>query len=106
MSIENESAFVEPTSPADKAKINGAIDEIVGSMVRKAGEQDHIKEIKKMLKEEFNMPPKLVQRLAKTAFEANLEQQRQNDESFYEIYTHLRGKNDTQDDDYEEGDDE
>lgn len=94
MSIEetNPLEYIMPTSPADLAKINSAVDEIVNSMVRKSAESAHIAEIKKLLKEEFDMPVKLVQRLAKTSFDRNLAQQVVADLSFHELYIKLRGK--------------
>lgn len=81
-----------PSTPADVAKINAAVDEIVASMVRKSAESDFIKEVKKRLKDEFGMPPKIVQRFAKTAFDRNLEQQRVENETFYETYLAMRGR--------------
>jgi YesN/AraC family two-component response regulator len=105
MTIENAESWVMPSSPADKTKINSALEEIVNSLVRQSAESDHIKEIKKLLKEEFDMPPKVVNRFARTIYNHNLEQQRVADDAFYESFVVLRGIKDA-DEDQDEGDDE
>ena len=58
-----------PTNPDDVKRIEGAILEITAQMQMVRDRQDNIKEIKKELKDSFDMPTSLINKLAKAHFE-------------------------------------
>lgn len=65
MSDQNEIAYQPPSDPAERKKIKEAIDEIVGAMQFISDKRSFISDAKKMLKENYQMPPKVVTRIAK-----------------------------------------
>ncbi len=65
MSAATESEFELPSNPDHLKRIKGAIEEIVGHERFRADKQESIKDIKTMLKEEFDMPPALTGKLVK-----------------------------------------
>lgn len=88
MSEVNE--IIIPNNPEDRKKVRDAINEIVNSMTRIASEQDLIKETKKMLKEEYNMPPKIVGKAARMVFDQNrtrAEREQDDAGTLYELAT-------------------
>jgi predicted RNA binding protein with dsRBD fold (UPF0201 family) len=60
--------WVAPSSPEDKKKIAGAIEEIVNALTLIAGQQDHIKAIREDLEEKYEMPKSLSYLIAKDRF--------------------------------------
>lgn len=65
MSAATEAEYELPTNPDHLKRIKGAIEEIVGYERFRADKQESIKDIKTMLKEEFEMPPALTGKLVK-----------------------------------------
>jgi hypothetical protein len=57
--------FELPTNPDHLKRIKGALEEIVGHERFRADKQEAIKDIKTMLKEEFDMTPALTGKLVK-----------------------------------------
>ena len=60
--------WTAPSSPADQKKIADAIEEMVNSLTRMAGEKDHIRAIRERLEEEFEMPKGLSYMIAQDRF--------------------------------------
>ena len=60
-----ESEFELPSNPDDINRIKNAIEEIVAQERMIADRREGIKDVKTMLKEEFNMTPKLTGKLVK-----------------------------------------
>ena len=58
--------FVIPSSPADRKKILDAFKEISAAKSRQAGEKDFINEALTKLHEEFDIPKKILRKLANT----------------------------------------
>jgi hypothetical protein len=74
------------TSPEDIKKFKQAIQEISNSMTRVEAERDLIKEIVKEQSDTYQVPRKLVSKIAKTYHKQNLTQEIQDHEDFVEIY--------------------
>lgn len=75
------------SSPADRKKIKDALVEISNSMTRIEAERDLIKEIVKTVSEDFELPKKYVNKMARLYHKQNFyNEQQQNDElaSLYE----------------------
>jgi hypothetical protein len=74
------------TSPVDKKKILDAVREISNSMTRIEAERDLIKETVKEVSDSFQIPRKVVNKIAKTYHKQNLTQEVQEHEEFVELY--------------------
>ena len=74
------------TSPVDKKKILEAVREISNSMTRISAERDLIKETVKEISDNFQIPRKVVNKIAKTYHKQNLTQEVQEHEEFVELY--------------------
>ena len=74
------------TSPVDKKKILDAIREISNSMTRISAERDLIRDIVKDVSDNFQIPKKTVNKIAKTYHKQNLTQEVQEHEEFVELY--------------------
>lgn len=68
MSVENTGEYTVPSSPEDRKKIKKALFEIQEHLTHIDSYKEKIKEVCAYLKEEFSMPPKLSNALAKTAY--------------------------------------
>ena len=79
--------FVMPSTEKDITRIRDNITEAYNSMVRIAGEKDHIKSIRDLLKEELGMPPKLFNQMAKTYYKSTFSQEISEKETFEETYS-------------------
>lgn len=75
--------FVIPSSPDDRKRINAALKEIDEHLVIIDAAKDAIKDIKDFLKEEFEMPPAVANRLANTMHKGDFVEQ----ETAFEEYT-------------------
>ena len=64
---------VIPSNPEDQKKIRGALQEIADAMTRITAERELIKDIKDSLKEDFELPPKFITKMAKTYFSQNFD---------------------------------
>lgn len=74
------------SSPEDKKKLRGAIQEISNSMTRMEAERDLIKEIIKEQSDQFQIPKKILAKIAKTYHKQNLTQEVEDHEDFVELY--------------------
>lgn len=74
------------TSPADKKKILDAVREISNSLTRISAERDLMKDIVKDISDNFQIPRKVVNKIAKTYHKQNLTQEVQEHEEFVELY--------------------
>lgn len=61
-------SFVIPSNPADRKIINGALKEIGNHLTIKSAADDAIKDIAEMLREDYDMPRRIANRLAKTMY--------------------------------------
>jgi F0F1-type ATP synthase membrane subunit b/b' len=68
------SNIVVPSSPADRKVLKERIQEIAGALDRIDAEKDLIKNIKASIKDEFELPPKLVTTLAKSYNQQNYDE--------------------------------
>lgn len=84
-------SLVIPSNDADKKKIRAAMDEISNSMTRIEGERDHIKEIKKNLKDEYSFALKLINKMAKTHHKRNFSEEQMENEDFELLYESVNG---------------
>jgi len=85
------SNIIVPSSPEDKKKIRQAMDEISNSMTRMESEREHISEIKKKLKEDFQLPPKVINRMAKVHHKRNFTEEQASNEDFEILYETVNG---------------
>lgn len=74
------------SSPEDKKKLKDAIQEISNSMTRMEAERDLIKEIIKDQSDQFQIPKKILAKIAKTYHKQNLTQEVEDHEDFVELY--------------------
>lgn len=70
--IEHES-LIMPSSPEDRKKLKGAINEIVNSFTRIKAEQVAKKEMISAIADEWELPKKLIAAAAKTIYKENLQ---------------------------------
>jgi 16S rRNA C967 or C1407 C5-methylase (RsmB/RsmF family) len=68
-------------------EIKNKFDEISNSMTRMASERDLLKEIYNSLKEEYEIPPKIARKLAKTYHKRNMQEIAAEHADFEETYT-------------------
>lgn len=66
------SEIIIPSSPADRQKLMQIIKNITDCMVRIDGEKEAIKEILEEAKEQFEIPPKMIKKLASAMHKANV----------------------------------
>lgn len=83
--------FIMPTSPSDLKKIEDAVKEASNSKLRVEAERDFMKDLKKKMKEELGMPPKLFSKLANTYHNQNYSTVVTETESFVETYEKVFG---------------
>ena len=81
-----------PTNPADIKKIRDALQEIADAFTRLTAERELVKDIKAMLKEDFELPPKFITKLAKTYFNQDFEAQQVESEDFEELWFAVTSK--------------
>ncbi len=65
--------FTLPSSPTDRAKIKDTVYEIVALMREIKDARSFIADKKKEMKEQFQLPPKILTKMAKTYQEANFQ---------------------------------
>lgn len=68
MTIESTNEYQLPSNPKDQAAIKGAVEEIIVQLIHKASADDQIKAIVERMKEELEVPPKFLKKLAVTEF--------------------------------------
>lgn len=85
--------IVIPSNPADLEKIRGNLQEIADAMTRIAAERELIKDIKAVMKEEHDLPPKYISKLAKTYYNQDFDTQEVEHEDFGELWEAVAKKN-------------
>jgi len=75
-----------PSSPSDRQNIKVALEQITASMDRIAAEKDHIKDVFGMLKEKFEIQPKISRKMAKTMYDRSYSTLQQENEDFELMY--------------------
>lgn len=78
--------FVMPSTETDLKAIQGAVEEVVSSMVRIAAEGDLKKAIASRMKEEYGMPAKKLNALARIHYNRNLAEVEAEGEDTVELY--------------------
>jgi hypothetical protein len=81
--------FTLPSNPADRKKIKEAVYEIVSAMQEAKDKRSFISDTKKLMKEEFGIPPKILSKMAKTYSEANFQDVLAESETFELTYENL-----------------
>lgn len=89
--MSDMSDFALPTNPADIKRIETAILEISAQLQMIKDRQDSIKEIKTELKDSFNMPTGLVNKLVKAHFEHKYSEMTEEHSVFELVYETLFG---------------
>lgn len=77
------------TNPTDKKKIKDALFEISNSLTRMEAERELIKEIIQDLSEEYDLPKKHINKIARAYHKQNFNQQVTDSEEFQELYSSL-----------------
>jgi hypothetical protein len=75
------------SSPADRAKIKKMLGEISNSYTRIAAERDLIKETITEMSQEFNLPKKTLNKMAKVYHKQNFHVEQADNEEFEDLYT-------------------
>lgn len=78
--------FNLPSDPAARRKIRDAIYEISGVTQEIKDKRSYITDTKKMLKDEFGLPPKIATKMAKTVHEHNFQDVVAESEAFTSTY--------------------
>ena len=68
MTIEQTGEYQLPSTPKDRKAIKGAIQELVVQLTLKASCDEHMKAILERMKEELDVPPKVLKKLATVRF--------------------------------------
>ncbi len=105
MSIETTNEYQLPSTPKDRKAIKDAAEEIIVQLIAKSNADAQIKAITERLKEELEVPPKFLKKLATTEFKDRekgneFERQLNENESFSIAYETLfrNGSTSAQDD--------
>lgn len=77
------------SSPKDKADVKNSIIEISNSKIRVEAENDHVKEIKKRLKDEYELDTKTVNALVKLYHNQQLDEYKAHTDEILEKYEEL-----------------
>ena len=80
--MTNPVDFTLPSSPSDRAKIKDAVYEVVGVMREIKDKRSFITDTKKLMKEQYGIPPKIFTKMAKTYQEANYQDVISENETF------------------------
>jgi hypothetical protein len=79
------------SNPADRKAIYDALREISNSMTRMEAERDLISETLKMVKDQYELPPKYTRTLAKIYHKQNFQQIRDEQEEVENLYEKITG---------------
>jgi len=77
---------IKISNPEDKKKVMAAVREISASMTRTEAERDLIKEIVKEVSDNFQIPRKIVKKIAVTYHKQNLTEVEAEHEEFVDVY--------------------
>lgn len=75
------------SSPTDREKIKKMLDELSDSYTRIAAERDLIKETIGEMSEEFELPKRTLNKMAKTYYKQSFLKEQQDQEDFESLYT-------------------
>ena len=75
-----------PSSPTDRQKLKSSLQELVDSMTRVAAEKDHTKEVISVIKENFDLDPKYIRKMAKIMYDQSFSELQQENEDFELLY--------------------
>ncbi len=81
------------SSPADRKKIKDALNEISASMTRMEGEKDFIKETIKDLSQNYQLPRKYLNKMARIYHKQNFQVTQQETEELESLYTTIVEQN-------------
>lgn len=74
------------SSPADRTKIKQMLGEISNSMTRMQAERDYIKEAIKEMSDQFQLPKKTLNKMAKVYHKQNFNEEVASHEEFEDLY--------------------
>lgn len=86
MSVETTGEYTVPSNPADRKKIKNALYEIQEHLAMIDSYKEKIKEVCTFLKDEYEMPPKLSNGLAKTAYKHEYAKVQNESDAFISSY--------------------
>lgn len=86
MSVETTGEYTVPSNPADRKKIKNALYEIQEHLAMIDSYKEKIKEVCTFLKDEYEMPPKLSNSLAKTAYKHEYAKVQNESDAFISSY--------------------
>jgi hypothetical protein len=75
-----------PTSPADRKKLKGMIAECTHCLQRIDDQREAMKDIVDVIIEEFSIPRKIANKLARTMYKRDYENVQQENEDFEQLY--------------------
>lgn len=75
------------SSPTDRQKIKKNLDELSNSYTRIAAERDLIKEMISEMSDEFELPKRTLNKMAKTYYKQSFLKEQQDQEDFESLYT-------------------
>lgn len=75
-----------PTTPEDLKKINAAIKQASDSLTRVEAEKDFLKDVREAMKADYNLPPKMFNKLLKAYHKQNFPEETAQAEEFQEMY--------------------
>lgn len=92
MTIEQQTII--PSSPEDRAIIKRRLNEISDEMAIIEGHQGQIKALKTLIKDEYKLPPKIINRMAKAFHTREYKKEVALDETFQIAYEAITGERD------------
>lgn len=97
----SDQVIITPSSPEDRKKIKGVVKAMSDAMTRIEGERDYIKEAKKALKEDFNLPMKEITTMLNDYHKQAFESRVQRFEEYTDFYESVMNVGEDNDDDEE-----
>jgi hypothetical protein len=85
------SNVIIPSSPEDRKKIRGALEEISNSLTRIEAERDMIKDILQDVEDKFELPKKYTRKVAKIFHKQNFAEVKTEQEDLETIYETVTG---------------
>lgn len=79
------------SNPADRQKIKGAIQEMCDALIRRQAETDKYNEVRKALKEDFGIPGKLANKLARTLYNDSFDKEVAETDAFTHLFEQIIG---------------
>lgn len=87
--------YVLPSDPKERKKIRDAVYQMSGALQFIADKREFMKDVAKGLKEEFNIPPKVANKMARTVFKHNYQEVLQESSAFELYFENVIGSGDT-----------